>query len=472
VEHQLVWTLDDLNSTARLFVDGVQAGEGTMTATFAGFGEAPNCWLGESQFRDPEFLGNINDLRIYDNALSPQIVAAHYAAGPNDGVNTDLGSLRAIRVLGRTNMLSGLSQQLTVFGDYQNASNVVVTNVTFQVGNPAVLSITSQGWLTARASTTTNASVTATVFGKSSTFNVQVIVPPTPNLLHRYSFSSDASDSVGNAHGVLKTNAVCVNGAVVFDGTNSWVELPAQFVTNLTDLTFEFWLTWNGGPLWQHIFDFGNNIGNYGNGYGYALNDFCLVTETAWFATDGGGHLALLTFTTPGLQKSQLFAPTLTTGVKHHVVWTYNEAAATAQLFIDGVLAHYNTDLTYTFKGFHDAPNCWLGQSQFNDSQFNGSIDEFRIYDGALTSEQVAFNRTIGPDLMAAPVQISGLFASGQITISWPVSGSDGYSLESAGSLQPGSSWAAVGITPTVFNGQNQITVPATDGARFFRLAR
>src|SRR2546422_4993565 len=31
--------------------------------------------------------------------------------------------------------------------------------------------------------------------------------------------------------------------------------------------------------------------------------------------------------------------------------------------------------------GFHDAPNCWLGQSQFNDLQYQGSIDEFRIYD-------------------------------------------------------------------------------------------
>jgi hypothetical protein len=474
VEHQLVWTLDDLNSTARIFVDGAQAGEGKMTANFNGFsGTSTNNWLAESQFHDSEFTGTIDDLRIYDNALSPQLIAAHYAAGPNAGVSNNLGTLQNIYVQGKTNMLAGLSQQLTVFANYQNASNIVVsTGIVFQVSSPANLSITPQGLLAASASTTTNVSVTAIFQSKTSTLNLQVIVPLTPNLVHRYSFNSDASDSVGGANGILMSNAVCVNRELVLDGNNSWVELPANFVTNLTDLTFEFWLVWNGGAVWQHIFDFGDNIGNYGGGYGYALNDFCLVTETGFAATDGGGHLALVSFTTPGFQHSQLVAPTLTTGVKHHLVWTYNSASTTTELFVDGVLANYNTELTLTFAGFHDAPNCWLSQSQFNDSQYNGTIDEFRIYDGALTAQQIAFNHTIGPDLMATPVQLSASAANGQITVSWPVAGSGGYSLQSASSIKPPSPWGAVGITPTVVNGRNLVTLPATNSARFFRLIK
>ena len=403
--------------------------------------------------------------------MSPQTIAAHYAAGPNAGVSNNFGALLAIHIPGKSNMLSGLSQQLTVFGAYQNASNITVSSgIIYQVSSSSALSITPQGLVTALGSVTTNASVTATVLDKSDTLDVQVIVPPAPTLIHRYGFASDASDSVGTAHGILMSNAVCANGTVVFDGSNSWVQLPANFVTNLADLTFEFWLTWNGGAAWQHIFDFGDNIGNYGNGYGYALNDICLVAETGFVATDGGGHLALITFTTPGLQKSQLSVPPLTTGVKHHLVWTYNAVSTTSELFIDGALATYNSGLTYTFSGFHDAPNCWLGQSQFNDIQYHGSIDEFRIYDGALSAQQVAFNHAIGPDLIATPVQISGSLANGQITLSWPVAGSSGYSLQSASSVGTGSSWGAVGITPTVVNGQNQVTVPATNSARFFRL--
>lgn len=472
VEHQLAWTLDDLNSTARIFVDGVQAGEGKMTATFNGFsGSSTNNWLAESQFHDSEFQGSIDDLRIYDNALSPQVIAAHYTAGPNAGVSNNLGNLQDIYIQGKSSMLSGLSQQLTVFANYQNASNIVVgTGTVFQVSSPSILSITPQGLLTASASGTTNVSVTAIFQSKSNTLNIQVIVPPSPNLVHRYSFTADASDSAGGANGILMSNAVCSSGELMLDGNSSWVQLPANFVTNLTDLTFEFWLTWNGGAVWQHIFDFGDNIGNYGGGYGYALNDFCLVTETGFAATDGGGHLALITFTTPGFQHSQLVAPTLSPGVKHHLVWTYNSASTTTELFVDGALANYNTDLTLTFSGFHDAPNCWLSQSQFNDSQYNGSFDEFRIYDGALTAQQIAFNHTIGPNVMATPVSLSASIAGGQITISWPVAGSSGYSLQAASSIKSPSTWAAVGITPTIVNGQNQVTIPATNSARFFRL--
>jgi hypothetical protein len=472
VEHQLVWTLDDLNSKARIFVDGVQAGEGTMTATFNGFSvTSTNNWLAESQFHDSEFTGTIDDLRIYNNALSPQTIAAHYTAGPNARVSNNLGALQDIYILGKSNMLAGLSQQLTVFADYQNASNIVVsTGLTFQASSPSTLSITPQGLLTAFASVTTNVSLTAIFQNKSNSLNVQVIVPPAPNLVHRYSFTSDASDSIGGANGTLMSNAVCSSGTVVLNGNNSWVQFPPNFVTNLTDLTFEFWLTWNGGPVWQHIFDFGDNIGNYGGGYGYALNDFCLVAEDGFQATDGGGHLALITFTTPGFQHSQIFTSPLTTGVRHHVAWTYNYASTSTELFVDGALADYNTDLTLTFSGFHDAPNCWLAQSQFNDSQYNGSIDEFRIYDGALSAQQVALNHTIGPDLMATPVQLSASVANGQITISWPVASSSGYSLQGASSVTPGATWGAVGIAPTVVSGRNQVTLPATNSARFFRL--
>jgi len=46
-----------------------------------------------------------------------------------------------------------------------------------------------------------------------------------------------------------------------------------------------------------------------------------------------------------------------------------------------------------------DPVNNWLGRSQFGvDEEFNGLIEEFRIYDGALTSEQISVSYTAGPD--------------------------------------------------------------------------
>jgi hypothetical protein len=42
--------------------------------------------------------------------------------------------------------------------------------------------------------------------------------------------------------------------------------------------------------------------------------------------------------------------------------------------------------------------NDWLGRSQYNDPSFNGSIDEFRIYNGALTPLQIALDAATGPN--------------------------------------------------------------------------
>src|SRR5690348_4762874 len=62
-------------------------------------------------------------------------------------------------------------------------------------------------------------------------------------LTHRYSFDTDAGDSVGSADGVLQGNAYVTNGALVLDGTNSSVQLPGDLFTNYDSVSFELWFT-------------------------------------------------------------------------------------------------------------------------------------------------------------------------------------------------------------------------------------
>jgi hypothetical protein len=81
VGHQMVYTHDPDAGFTRLFVDGVQVGESVAevdpsTANYSNF------WIGRSQFsQDPFFYGTIDELRTYDNALTPAQVAADFAAG-------------------------------------------------------------------------------------------------------------------------------------------------------------------------------------------------------------------------------------------------------------------------------------------------------------------------------------------------------------------------------------------------------
>ena len=61
-------------------------------------------------------------------------------------------------------------------------------------------------------------------------------------LTHRYPFTEGGQDVIGGADATLKGMAVIQDGAVVFDGTNSAVELPPNLFTNYNSVTFELWV--------------------------------------------------------------------------------------------------------------------------------------------------------------------------------------------------------------------------------------
>ncbi len=67
------------------------------------------------------------------------------------------------------------------------------------------------------------------------------------------------------------------------------------------------------------------------------------------------------------------------------------------------------------------------------------------------------------------PPRLSSLHLAGQIRFSWPTNAS-GFVLQSATTLANGGNWQDSSLTPTEINGQNVITVDATNAAGFFRL--
>jgi hypothetical protein len=82
-EHSLVYVHNADAQIEQLYLDGVNIGTGAAhvdpsTANYANF------WIGRSQFlADPFYSGSIDELRTYNNALSPDQVAASFLAGPN-----------------------------------------------------------------------------------------------------------------------------------------------------------------------------------------------------------------------------------------------------------------------------------------------------------------------------------------------------------------------------------------------------
>jgi len=84
-EAHIVWTSDGATHEGRLYVNGELVGSNpAMTLTPNDIGPTVNNWIGRSQFSaDPYFRGSFREFRIYNIALSPETVAAHYQAGPD-----------------------------------------------------------------------------------------------------------------------------------------------------------------------------------------------------------------------------------------------------------------------------------------------------------------------------------------------------------------------------------------------------
>ena len=109
------------------------------------------------------------------------------------------------------------------------------------------------------------------------------------------------------------------------------------------------------------------------------------------------------------------------------------------------------------------------------DTFLNGTVDEFRIYYGALTASQVATNFAAGPDVVVPilqPPAMDAILSGGNVVLSWPDS-AIGFGLESSVSLGAAANWTPVSGTPTDINGKFTMTLSTSgSGPTFFRLRK
>jgi hypothetical protein len=119
-------------------------------------------------------------------------------------------------------------------------------------------------------------------------------------------------------------------------------------------------------------------------------------------------------------------------------------------------------------------PTNYIGESLYpGDPGLQANIDEFRIYNGALTQAQIAADYALGPNVLPSSAPMLSAYISGHnLIITWPVSGSSGYNLMESAVIGSGASWSPAGGTPTVIGGNYQVSIPISlsASAAFFRL--
>lgn len=240
-------------------------------------------------------------------------------------------------------------------------------------------------------------------------------------LKHRYSFNGTGTvieDSAGGADGALMqtTAGATQSGGVVTlpggstpatDAVKAYVELPTGCLDGLTSATFEAWVTWSttctqasctNRTYWQRVFDFGEGTITGTTGSNIFLSprrtDNAGPVFSASTTAGSNGETAAGGYRVDGAA--------ITAG-DYHFALVVDDEADEVRLYVNGVLA---TPVMYanpaTYGGLLSnivATNCWLGRSNYTaDAYFNGSFDEFRIYDAALTASAVRASYDAGPN--------------------------------------------------------------------------
>jgi hypothetical protein len=209
------------------------------------------------------------------------------------------------------------------------------------------------------------------------------------DIIHRYSFNgNDASDSVGTANGTLHGTATVHDGQLFLDGTDmTYVDIPiGADVGSLLNITVEAWVTWNtnAGQPWARIFDFGSD------------------TDHNMFLTPMNGNNQRVRFAITvsggGNEEQTTAIIRFPVGAETHVVVTLDGDNQVTAIYMNGrpVVIEYGGFLAPLDLG--TTTNNYLGRSQYADPFFNGSINEFRIYNTALSADAILNSFMAGPD--------------------------------------------------------------------------
>lgn len=157
------------------------------------------------------------------------------------------------------------------------------------------------------------------------------------------------------------------NGNHATDPNGQYAQIDAG-VVDYPDITITAWVYWNGGANWQRIFDFGNDTTHY------MFLTPSHGSECRFVLNNGGGEQIVST------------AP-LATGEWVFVAATLD--GNTGRLYINGEPRGTNTNVTINPVDIAPTLN-YIGKSQFTaDAEFDGLLDELKIYNYALDLETI-----------------------------------------------------------------------------------
>jgi len=391
--------------------------------------------------------------------------------------------LTAARINSYTNLLlqvpspltNDISVASTVWGEQSGTWVNLTTNsnhaIQWSSADTNIAIVDMNGTIAGVHSGTTSVIAAYPALGLTATQTVRVIFVP-PTLAHRYSFSETNGsttivDSVGGQvwNGTLPNGGTLANGQLSFaSASQQFLSLPGGILSNYTAATIEMWIPGISGmttsPPFDYLFAFGNTDAN-GKGYNYIFFNPNFA-RAAISATDPGFN---------GEQGGNL-ASSLGVVNNLHLTCVFDPPAGVINVYTNGILAS-------SFNGITDPLSivgnqfAYIGRSLYGiDSYLTWTIDELRIYNGALSASEAAATEALGPNqLLATSSPAVGASAlDGELTLNWPLS-SAGYTVLFTTNLASGS-WDPAHVKPQIINGQWTARLPLASSQQFYRLGK
>ncbi|MBK9947788.1 MAG: DUF4347 domain-containing protein [Nitrospira sp.] len=390
-----------------LYIDGVQAsvtystGNSTTDRFFDDVTGEDTLYIGRDQRSGGSifFNGTIDDVRVYNRVLTGGDVAQLYATSNDAPLNAVPGAQSTsedtslVFSSGNGNQISitdpdssGASFEVTVSVTNGSLTLAGTTGLTFTSGDGTtdttmtfrgtVANInTALNGLTYAPTAEYNGGATLTVATRDSTL---VSLDIDANLQARYTFEGTANDvALGTAQdGTLGGNATYVTdgtrGQVLsLDGVDDYVQIAGRF-GDPANVTLAAWVNLTAADsLGSHVISLGDSV---------------LLTVDEPSLGNGVSGVYYNGSTWVKLATGQFIAGT----GWHHIAYIFDDTNNTNTLYIDGAAvatATASTSISYTqgansFIGKHGN-----GQTAFD---FNGKIDDARVYNRALTASEVA----------------------------------------------------------------------------------
>ena len=292
-------------------------------------------------------------------------------------------------------------------------------------------------------------------------------------LVHKYTFNGNAFDSVGGKNGEVidRTGISSYTGGALDltrnNGANSnqdfsqpttvgaYVDLPNGIFTDAVAtngaVTLEIWATPQDNRNWARLVDFGTSEGGEGASTGGNGQSYVIMVPQRGET----GHAIASAHPAQGPESFASAGFGLPTGVRSHMVAIFDQFDTTAgdfgtiTLYVNNgpaVTAPIPTDM---YLDEINDNNNWLGRAQWGDPLFDGLIDEFRIYNTALTASDVSASFAAGPEPAPLPV-LTVNRTTGVISLTNQSTGAfnvKSYSITSAGGALNPVTWTSIDAT-------------------------